>query len=81
MNLPDRWRKSLPYVIAAVIGLGTTWLTLSRGTAFGAIPIGAWTAWPKTGTQEPGRHTSEPLGGPTTLKEMVSANHDYRGDW
>ena len=36
---------------------------------------------PKTGTQEPGRHTSEPLGGPTTLKEMVGANHDYRGDW
>ena len=36
---------------------------------------------PKTGTQEPGRHTSEPLGGPTTLKEMVGENHDYRGDW
>ncbi|EAQ30287.1 NADH Dehydrogenase I Chain E [Erythrobacter sp. NAP1] len=36
---------------------------------------------PKTGTQEPGRHTSEPSGGPTTLKEMVDANHDYRGDW
>jgi NADH-quinone oxidoreductase subunit E len=36
---------------------------------------------PKTGTQEPGRHTSEPAGGPTTLKEMVSENHDYRGEW
>ena len=36
---------------------------------------------PKTGTQEPGRHTVEPLGGPTTLKEMVKANHDYRGEW
>jgi len=36
---------------------------------------------PKTGTQEPGRHTVEPLGGPTTLREMVTANHDYRGDW
>jgi len=36
---------------------------------------------PKTGTQEPGRHTSEPQGGPTTLKEMVSENHDYRGKW
>ncbi|QZH74654.1 MAG: NADH-quinone oxidoreductase subunit NuoE [Erythrobacter sp.] len=36
---------------------------------------------PKTGTQEPGRHTSEPAGGPTTLREMVDANHDYRGDW
>ena len=36
---------------------------------------------PKPGTQEPGRHTVEPLGGPTTLKEMVEANHDYRGEW
>ena len=36
---------------------------------------------PKTGTQEPGRHTVEPLGGPTTLKQMVKANHDYRGEW
>ena len=36
---------------------------------------------PKTGTQEPGRHTSEPAGGPTTLTEMVDANHDYRKEW
>lgn len=36
---------------------------------------------PKTGTQEPGRHTVEPLGGPTTLAAMVTENHDYRGEW
>ncbi|OJU83489.1 MAG: NAD(P)H-dependent oxidoreductase subunit E [Shinella sp. 65-6] len=36
---------------------------------------------PKEGTQEPGRHTVEPLGGPSTLKAMVKANHDYRGEW
>jgi len=36
---------------------------------------------PSEGTQEPGRHTSEPSGGPTTLKDMVSENHDYRGEW
>ena len=36
---------------------------------------------PKPGTQLKGRHTVEPLGGPTSLKEMVKANHDYRGDW
>ncbi|AIT78838.1 complex I 24 kDa subunit family protein [Novosphingobium pentaromativorans] len=36
---------------------------------------------PKAGTQEPGRHTVEPSGGPTTLKEMVTENHDYRGEW
>jgi NADH-quinone oxidoreductase subunit E len=36
---------------------------------------------PKPGTQEPGRHTSEPVGGPTTLAAMVGENHDYRGEW
>ena len=36
---------------------------------------------PTSGTQEPGRHTVEPLGGPTTLKDMVAENHDYRGEW
>ena len=36
---------------------------------------------PKPGTQEPGRHTVEPLGGPTTLKAMVKENHDYRPEW
>ncbi len=36
---------------------------------------------PKTGSQAPGRHTVEPLGGPTTLRAMVSENHDYRGEW
>ena len=42
----------LALLIAAAIGLGTTWLALTRGTAFGAISIGAWTAWPRTGTAD-----------------------------
>ena len=36
---------------------------------------------PKTGTQEPGRHTVEPVGAPTNLAAMVTANHDYRSEW
>ena len=36
---------------------------------------------PKEGTQEPGRQTVEPLGGPTSLTAMVHENHDYRGEW
>ena len=36
---------------------------------------------PKEGTQDPERHTVEPVGGPSTLREMVSANHDYRSEW
>lgn len=34
---------------------------------------------PKVGPQN-GRQTSCPEGGPTTLKEMVAENHDYRGE-
>jgi hypothetical protein len=40
------------FAVAAVFGLGLTQFALTRGTAFGAITIGAWTAWPKTGTAE-----------------------------
>jgi hypothetical protein len=42
----------LALVVAAAVGLGATWLALTRGVAFGAIQIGAWTAWPKTGTRD-----------------------------
>ena len=38
--------------VAALVGLGTTWLALTRGTAFGAVAIGAWTAFPKAGTRD-----------------------------
>jgi hypothetical protein len=38
--------------VAALFGLGLTQFALTRGTAFGSITIGAWTAWPKTGTSE-----------------------------
>lgn len=36
---------------------------------------------PKAGTQQPGRHTVEPVGEPTNLAAMVTENHDYRGEW
>jgi hypothetical protein len=38
--------------VAALVGLGTTWLALTRGTTFGAVAIGAWTAFPKSGTRD-----------------------------
>jgi len=40
------------FAVAAIFGLGLTQFALTRGTAFGAITIGAWTAWPKTGTTD-----------------------------
>jgi hypothetical protein len=38
--------------VAAIVGLGATWLALTRGVAFGAVPIGPWTAWPRSGTRD-----------------------------
>jgi hypothetical protein len=38
------------FLIAAIIGLGATWFTLTRGVAFGSLTVGAWTAWPKSGS-------------------------------
>jgi hypothetical protein len=38
------------FTIAAAIGLGATWLALTRGLAYGGVTLGAWTAWPKNGT-------------------------------
>jgi hypothetical protein len=38
--------------VAAAIGLGTTWMAVTQGAAYGGITIGAWTAWPKVGTAD-----------------------------
>jgi|SRR5712691_824871 len=36
--------------VGIVSGLGLTWLASARGSSFGTVRIGAWTAWPKSGT-------------------------------
>jgi hypothetical protein len=38
------------FAIAAVVGLGLTWVALTQSNAYGGVSIGAWTAWPRTGT-------------------------------
>ena len=42
----------LALIIAAVVGLGATWMTATRGTDLGTLTIGAWTARPRTGTAD-----------------------------
>ncbi|HEY8334700.1 MAG TPA: DUF1214 domain-containing protein [Tardiphaga sp.] len=42
----------LGLIVAAVVGLGLTWMTATRGTDLGTLTIGAWTARPRTGTSE-----------------------------
>ena len=39
-------------LVAAAVGLGTTLFTLTRGVAFGAFTVGAWTSWPRNGTAD-----------------------------
>jgi hypothetical protein len=36
--------------VAALVGLGTTWIALTQGQAFGGLTVRAWTAWPRHGT-------------------------------
>jgi hypothetical protein len=42
----------LALCVAAVVGLSATWLATTRGLAFGAVSLGAWTANPKAGTSD-----------------------------
>jgi hypothetical protein len=42
----------LAFAVAASVGLGTTLYALQGGTPFGAFKVGAWTAWPRTGTPD-----------------------------
>ncbi len=37
-------------MIAAAIGLGTTWYALTQNLGFGALSLGVWTAYPRIGT-------------------------------
>jgi hypothetical protein len=78
------------FMLAAAIGLGATWLTLTRGVAFGSLTIGAWTAWPKNGSVDidPYAHamiarTGElPIGmgdGVAFFAHTDDAGHDFDG--
>jgi len=40
----------LSLVIAACLGLGTTWYALTQNLSFGALELGAWKGYPRNGT-------------------------------
>jgi hypothetical protein len=42
----------LALCIAAVVGVGATWMATTRGTELGTLTIGGWTARPRTGTSD-----------------------------
>jgi hypothetical protein len=72
-------------IVAAIVGLGATYLALTRGIAFNSLTIGSWTAWPKTGTTDadPYARASIARSGrlPLALGDGVAffARHDDNG--
>jgi hypothetical protein len=72
-------------VVAAIVGLGSTYLALSRGAAFGPLTIGSWTAWPKSGTVDVDPYVQASIARigrlPTALGDGLafSATSDDRG--
>ena len=40
----------LSFVVAAGIGLGSTWYALTQNISFGALELGAWKGYPRNGT-------------------------------
>ena len=42
----------LALALATAVGLGSTYMTSTRGTDLGTLTIGAWTARPKSGSSE-----------------------------
>ena len=42
----------LALIVAAAVGIGTTWMTTTRGTEVGTLTIGTWTARPRNGTAD-----------------------------
>jgi hypothetical protein len=42
----------LAFLVGAASGIGLTWFASARGNGFGTVQIGAWTAWPKSGTAD-----------------------------
>lgn len=39
-------------IIGTLTGLGLTWLASARSNGFGAVQIGAWKVWPRSGTAD-----------------------------
>jgi hypothetical protein len=74
------------FIIAAVIGLGATWLSLTSNAHFGALTIGGWTAYPRSGTADADPYTRAFIARtgllPIGLGDGVSftARHDDSGE-
>jgi hypothetical protein len=77
---------AIAFVVAIVVGVGSAWFAVERGTIFGAVSVGGWTAWPQEGTAEADPYTMAmlartaelPLGAGEGLS--FTATRDADGD-
>jgi hypothetical protein len=42
----------IAFLLGTISGLGLTWLASARSNGFGAVQIGAWSVWPRSGTSD-----------------------------
>jgi hypothetical protein len=43
---------AIAVAIAIAVGVSSAWFTIERGRLFGAVNVGAWTAWPQEGSTD-----------------------------
>lgn len=48
---------AIALLIAVAVGVSSAWLAIDRGRIFGAVHVGAWTAWTDEGTADPDPYT------------------------
>lgn len=48
---------AVAFAVAVIVGVGSAWFAVDRGTIFGAVSAGGWTAWPQEGSAEADPYT------------------------
>lgn len=48
---------AVAFVVAIVVGVTSAWIAIERGTIFGAVTVGGWTAWPAEGSPDADPYT------------------------
>jgi hypothetical protein len=77
----------LSFIVAAGIGLGSTWYALTQNLSFGALELGAWRGFPRNGTVaiDPyaraviARNGELPVGSGDGVAFATAADDDGRG--
>ncbi len=77
---------AIAMIVGIISGLGLTWLASAGAIGFGTVQIGAWTAWPKSGTPEADPYSRAmyaragelPLGSTDGIAFVASADDDGR---